>query len=239
MELLTEIINKTTYINFDTFWNDLLISWDMFLSYIGDKPFYLVIDGNKIGSETWIIQGLSEDIIKNTNCQGLLKSTENYDASIYDTNIFVTIDDCIYTGIHTYVDVFGEFAEHAIETGHSITQFIAIAITPYYSWDGIESCRHALHDTGYLEFKNFGYTIISPIQIANTDPPTDEKPYLAMYDFQFEMLYPIYFDHKVGGSSSSFPSIYLNAPTGMLLKNPPDRSPIDELKQNINEFYYK
>ena len=239
IELLNEIIDKTIYIDFVIFWDNLLRSWDMFKLYVGDKPFYLIVDGNKIGSETWIIQGLANEILENTNCQGILKSNDIQNDEVYNSKIFVTIDDCIYTGIHTYVDVFGVFAEQTIDAGYDISEFTAIAITPYYSWDGTESCSQALKDTGYAEFKHFGVERIDPIRIANTDPPTQEKPFLAEYDFQFEILYPIYFDHKVGGSSSSFPSIYLNAPTGMLLKNPPDRSPIENLKIELKKSNLK
>jgi hypothetical protein len=203
----------------------------MFELYVEDHPFYLVVDGNKIGSETWIMQGLSARILSMPNYRGLLLSTMTYDAEVYQNSIFATIDDMIYTGIHTYEDVFGQFIENAGLHNHD--NFVAVAITPYYTWDGIASCSDALKDKGFAEFKHFGIERIDPIEIAETDPPTDQKPYLAIYDFQFPILYPIYFDHKVAGSSSSFPSIYLNSPVGSLLKVLPDRGPIDRLSKQL------
>lgn len=232
MDLLHAIIDKTMYIDFETFWHNLVQSWKMFELYVEDHSFYLVIDGNKIGSETWIMQGLSGRILSMPNYKGLLRSTETYDAEVYENTIFVTIDDMIYTGIHTYEDVFGQFINNS---GLENSDFIAAAITPYYTWDGVASCSDALRDKGYAEFKHFGIERIDPIEIAETDPPTIQKPYLEVYDFQFPMLYPIYFDHKVAGSSSSFPSIYLNSPVGSLLKNPPDRNPVERLAKRLQE----
>jgi hypothetical protein len=234
--LIKSIIANTIYIPFDTFWENFIASVNMFKLYIGDCPFYVLVDGSKIGSETWLMQGIAKQILDMKGYKGFLKSTETYDEEVYSTEIFVTFDDCIYTGIHTYDDVFGKFANNARSVGYDVKDMIAVAVTPYYSLDGTGSCSDALSDAGYKEFKHFGIGRIDPIEISESDPPTIDKPQLLPFDFQFPIIYPIYFDHKVAGTSSSFPSIYLEGTVhgglkvGSLLKMETDRSPIDRLK---------
>lgn len=70
---------------------------------------------------------------------------------------------------------------------------------------------------GYKSFNHFAIQIIEPIAVSDSIFPVDNKPYLFDMEFDASLLYPIYFDHKVAGTSSSFPTVYLEGrvPLGM------------------------
>lgn len=143
-----------------------------------------------------------------------------------------------------YDDIFGQFRRKAGGMATDI-DMIAIAVTPYSSEEARGDCALALNDHDYKEFIHFGIKNIEPIMIADTDPPSDSKPYLIDFDFQNYMLYPVYFDWKVADTSSSFPNIYLRGVIperddfGLLLRNPLDRSPINKLAESIKTIYFE
>lgn len=183
--------------------------------------------------------------------RGLIKTTDIdiYELDIKNGDFIVSIDDCIYSGIHMYADVFEQFSDH-----FDVSNVYAITITPFFSDDGIRSIKDATKDQGYLGFEHFGFDEIKPIIISDDINVLGEKSYFIDMEFESSLLYPIYFDHKIAGTSSSFPNIYLEGRipssstysynikynhgnmkqyinTGSLLLNLPDRTPINELAE--------
>ena len=97
--IIKDSLYKCKYVNFDTFWDKVNLAFDQFVEYIADEDFYLVVSGNKVGSETWIIQGLAKRILELPGYKGFIVNSDLYDEDISQITTLVTIDDCIYSGI--------------------------------------------------------------------------------------------------------------------------------------------
>lgn len=237
IKIITTAVNEVQYVSYYIFWPMVLQAFDEFSQFVDREPFWVVVDGRKIGSEIWILQGLADKILSLPGYKGVIKSDDTVPDELVAPAFVVSFDDCIYSGTHLYQNIFGELA-----AANEVSGLDAIAVVPFFSEDGVSSIADAAKDQGYDHFYHFGSEQIEPIMVSGSISPEDDKPYLYDMEFESPLLYPVYFDHKVAGTSSSFPTIYLEGriplggsrqrqyiETGPLLRSLPDRSPITEL----------
>lgn len=236
LEKVWEILDKTIYINYNTFWTSLLTSFKKFQEYIGKSKFYVIVDGNKIGSELWIYSGILEHIKNTPGYCGTILTTSIPDDFNPKIKNFVVFDDCIYSGAHIYRNIFGMLKKQLIKIGKWINNYYnTIIVVPYYSRDGKCSIYDALYDMNFNYSIHCGIRKIDPIVISDELFPDFEYWFWGEFEFENSLLYPIYFDHKVAGTASSFPNIYLNGKVlwgnsyGSLLKHNPNRECIDNI----------
>lgn len=133
--LITKAINNVEYVPYDRFWKAILESLSHFSGFVSDSPFWVIVDGRKVGSEIWIIQGLADKILALPGYRGFIKTTDKQipEELVENGGFLVSFDDCIYSGIHMYENIFGEFVENS-----GLTGFDAVAVVPFASEDGIQ-----------------------------------------------------------------------------------------------------
>jgi hypothetical protein len=254
--LVRKIIEKTQYIPIATFKHALMSAWKQFdqwrLANYPEVPFYLLVDDRKVGSETWLLKKLAPILLGVPQCRTILNPTSDLTSlRAEDKVLILVVDDCIYSGCHVS-RLFDELTyrpdpgrEHVIDFSCNrdrdmeiSRKIIACSITAYHSEAGAKGIASSLELCG-SQYHLFSGGLLEPIDIPHEDAaPEIIKPISAM-GFDGDTLYPVYFDHKVAGECSSFPSIYLEGiipgrePFGSLLKAEPDRSPITRLGQKI------
>lgn len=95
-KLIKTMLEKLEYWCFEDFKKALFLSFEKFKNNIGHKPFYILLDESKIGSEWWLV-ALLWSKIKELNFQDFITRKSS---SLPDNSNIVLIDDAIYSGHH-------------------------------------------------------------------------------------------------------------------------------------------
>lgn len=201
-------------------------NFNSFIQKIGNRPIYIFLDGQKIGSEHWII-AILWPIIKTLNIQGFIYDEKSY---IPEGDVeLIMIDDCIYSG-HRIMGLIDEFT-YKVKNTH---RFHFHVITPFSCDTGIENintlisysnCKISIHTKGFIK------NLINTIDLIKFPIPS-----IFEKIFQSSLFPLIYFDHKVAGISSTYPQIYIEGilpngdKMGTILRNLPSRERILELE---------
>lgn len=241
------IIENTTYINFATFKYNLE-------SLTGMLPpkFNILLSAEKIGSEHWALL-----LIWNKIKDNVIKIINNYEDIDNDYPI-VYIDDAIYSAInsigiisflvseyneHKYTG--GENLEYIEERGTSsivnkILNNEIIILCPYVSKEGIIYLTRFMRNTN-IKLKIIASTItqsaMNIVKIGLQNTIYNFQKYEDIVDYFVDVLgvkdtnIPIYFDHKIAGEWSSFPSIYTK-----IVKELPSRYKIEELEELLTKY---
>jgi hypothetical protein len=91
-------LRHVRYIPFSEFYDALVTSWQGFAAHIGDRPFAILLDPRKYGSEHWLLQMLwSSGIPKVADAEIITELNPTSDP----TDI-VILDDVLYTGMHVF-----------------------------------------------------------------------------------------------------------------------------------------
>ncbi len=252
---IEEVIKNTRYIPFDVFKEALVYSFDLFKKRIGVEKFYILLDDEKIGSEHWIV-ALLWRYIKELNVVEIIHS----ESEIPKNANILLIDDAIYSG-HHLTQIFGDLGENI--TIHVVVPYISnigyeylisfcksrgLTCNFYYK-ELIDSIRTSVDILKYYPAENTNIYKYSPyyprelyyslynMQIFSPRLSTEKGILYNAYKINAFDVTPIYFDHKVAGSSSTLLPIYMKGIIpfkdnnyGSLLKQAPSRHQIERLE---------
>jgi hypothetical protein len=200
IELLIKLLNKTTHISFNQLIDSIKITIKKFEKEIGEASFYLfipIIDDKPIQhkSNYWISKIFY--LLMNKKPIGIITSFKELTDEM--KNIIVC-DDAIYSG-QQMSQTFKNFDEEPID------KHLFHILCPFIS----EASMERLYNMDQFN-KNFYYThIMKTFLDVYKDNEDDEDA-----DF-FEVIslfsikrtnYPIYFDHRVADTLSSFAHVY-------------------------------
>lgn len=253
--VLEAVIEKTQYIETEAFFQDLISSYKDCLAKLKGAAFYLLIDDSKVGSETWLVHFLAERILASPGYSGIVRrSTDLSTLNLKDEQLnLVVIDDAIYSGCHI-CSLFDQLT-YNMETDKHLPFNIKRNIKPWlvvpvHCQFGVSGIEESLKSMDIPQRPSLHSAIrVDPIEIPYDKYKYGSKEYKVIVDgFEFggDQLCPIYFDHKVAGDCSSFPTVYLKGrhvtgsklsrcDFGTLLKALPDRTPIDRLAEKLSE----
>ena len=195
---IKNLLNNTRYVAFDEFKSKLLFAFSEFRKIIGNRKFCIPIDCDKFGSESWLCHLLWPEISACSNFVNFFFLTE----ATPPADDILIIDDCMYTGSQTYTNLVPiHFKEY--QQIH--------CVVPFYSEVAVQLLMNMVDEKNkHLALYVHGSDVIIPLKQlpffkkSNLIDNLDRKLFI---DFN---AYPIYFDHKVAGEFSSFPSIYLD-----------------------------
>jgi len=189
---IVETVRKNTiYVPWKDLVSNLILSYEKFLTEIGDKPFKILIETRKFSSQDIFILLLWNKIKDIKNFEGFI--TEN--SQLDNDEIILIIDDCIYSGHTTLGSI------DVLTYNNPKVKFYFHIVIPYVYTENI---------TRELDrFNLSGYTIHNVVDIYPIKEFRDMRRVLIKYGFEGTHLVPIYFDHKVGGRCSTFYKIYM------------------------------
>lgn len=217
-ETVLEVRRKTKYFTWSQFADLLNKSFNKFVASIGDKSFLIYLPSEKFSSEHVLVALLWKQIRK-LNFQGFISLTDF--TLLEDGSNVLFLDDAIYSGNN----LIGSMDGLNYETNKKFVYYIVVAC----STENISMIKDAMP----LLKGNIFYTENIPLIDI---PPGDDIHSRLSY-----RMSPTYFDHKVAGTMSSFPLIYLkgiiaeNKEFGMLLPIKPDT----EIKDRLYEKYFR
>ena len=233
-----ELLDKTTYISFEKLKDALNYTFERFKKSIGDQAFYLMASGYKFGSEHWFI-ALLWDQIKTMNLLGILN--ESSELELMETTNIVIIDDAIYTGNNVLgmIDNFSYFLskKQGISQKDICSNIKLHMVIPYVNPFGVESINNFLKDFGIVGYTYCHYIVNGLLDLIDVDDGM-----VCKFGIDIPEMSAIYFDHKVAGTMSTFPMIYLDGlipgkgTFGSLFKVNPSRYKIEELEALYNQW---
>lgn len=214
---INEIINKTLYIKYNDFSEELLKSLEKFIININQKDFYIMLSSGKIGSENWII-ALLWDKLRKLNVKGFIN--ENSVISIENIIDILIIDDAIYSGNNMLSKI--DYLSYNLSKSLNKTQRMIgenlkfHIVVPYISVLGEKSiinfCKE-LNITYEIYTTNHIPTLDTIIDINKFYPDKTKNIDEFLYEklmFELITIPAIYFDHKVAGPMSTFSTIYID-----------------------------
>jgi hypothetical protein len=233
-----ELLDRTTYIPYAEFKVALLQSFQIFVNDIGNQEFYLVLPSGKVGSEHWLT-ALLWPKLRLMNLRQIISEDDVLD--ITEQVHVLTIDDAIYSGNNTLGKIDSLTFDMSEKLGlrqRAVTQQLLFDIVvPYVNPSGIEGINHFCEELGVSCMIHSTYQVPSLNKLMNVEkyyPIDGDAPY-DKFKIESTALPPLYFDHKVAGSSSTYSTIYLDGVIpedgefGPLLKRLPSREKIEEL----------
>lgn len=211
-KLVYHILKNTLYVPFSTFKRELFKCVNLFLRKNQD-PYYIIIDCKKYGSDIWLLHLIFPLIRKDPNLKGVVDKD-----GVLNHNNYLILDDCIYTGSQ----IVGIIEELSTSSARSFFNIVC----PYATRHGMDfinsEAKEKGNDCGFYtavvlddRVMNDMYQKLFHTELNTLVPNSydynmmmhsimDKCPIILSYG-----AYPIYFDHKVAGYFSSYPSIYL------------------------------
>ena len=220
LEVAKEVKKKTLYADWDTFTAMLHESFNDFKSAVSADSNIKIVLPSKFSSEH-ILVGLLWKEIKELKFAGFITC----ETKAEDGDVVLMIDDAMYSGHH---------AMHALDmisfSNHKNTSFEFHAVIPYTS----KMAKEQLINDVMTQAKKV--VVHSRVEMDVIEVP-EELALNPEYMFGILHLTPLYFDHKVAGSCSTFTSIYLfGIPSfGMILPIKPDT----DIKQRVYDEYFE
>lgn len=244
-QLVKDIINYTTYINFEIFKKSLIQSFEQFKEYIGQKQFYLLLPLKHkriceqyfpyplLGSEHWLVTLLWPQL-RHMNLIGILPKDDHL--SIPLLSEILIIDDMAYTGIHIRKNILNFIKENPIGSSFNYNLII-----PYLT----NIAKKNISSMG------ISYNIYNINTVLSLFEQTEKLYYSEDYseeidiqDERFEIIDyfpPIYFDHKI--ADTTYKNIYMfgwnssKGEYGTILKQLPSRYKIEELETLFKQYH--
>lgn len=221
-QLLDEIVNKTLYVPFSTFYDQLITV----VSSIEEDKFSILIDiDDPIHSETWC-NILVWPVIKNKVVHIFTDFSE-----INDEYPLLLLDDCIYSGLQITTTM-AYISNEAMKVKDCIKCIVVVPYASKYYQTVVSG-----HMTGRFNNKDItvdqSKLVIEKYYIGNLinfvhSKTIPDKVELSKVEEELFGSYlgslPLYFDHKIAGSVSCFESIYKAC-----VKTLPDRNHLKKL----------
>jgi len=199
-------IDYTTYVDFPTFFNNLLICVNDFIKTIGTKNYILLtlytpVKGIK--SSYWLSHLIYP--LLHPKPVDVLNTIEN----INFITDYLIIDDAMYTGIQMSDNIMYILRDIDVNRFPDITIHIVV---PYYTYISIENLDNDLTNLGInikiyklinmKTLKKYLYDHINNIERLRIID-------IYTYIFKIELNHiPLYFDHKLPDNISSYPKMY-------------------------------
>lgn len=230
-ETLRLLIDMTTYVTFDEFYDSLKKCIDIFLDKIGNNSYVMLYLGREDKSNFWVTELALDYIINNYPEKMPADILRNYKDIEYlfreeagDVK-YVAFDDCSYSGLQLSDHIEKELTDNPNRDNFYV-------IVPYIS----NSAYKLILDMNGIEYTTnnviFNNKILKISEILNINGYDDKFIYdfiqnLLIYVNDFEIgpdkgsaeyededfnanidNVPIYFDHKIADSVSTYPKIY-------------------------------
>lgn len=190
--VLEKIAQNTVYVPFSELMKALTAHFVLFQEKIGDQPFYLYLP--PVLKSTLLLAGHFWPKIKTMNFQGFF-----YDHSkIRDGMTVLILDDCVYSGCSLLSIIDCASYKHKYSGTFRV-------VLGYCS-------KSFLHSLPY-QMRSFNQRILIHCSrnnlISHIQWSEKELPYLEkVLNCEAYGPLPVYFDHKISGSCSSYPSVY-------------------------------
>jgi len=222
-KIASEFILKTVYINHNQFLKTYRVAIKEMLEILKTNvlQFFISIDDiNK--SSYWIIQILKKYINNKKYTIKIINDIKKLDESLP----VIIADDASYSGTQM---------ANTIEDNFQYTKFDIFILIPFMSNTAIDTIKKSYSDNlneGSIMFLDKSIYIMKPIYELMSKEKI-EKLFLYYGDNpKYIREYPIYFDHKVADSYSSFPLIY----TYGIIPNDYNKQLIHECKEKRKPF---
>ena len=218
--IISNILDCTIYVPYNIFKVKLFTAFEKFKKAYPNSEFMILMDCSKFGSEVWLLHLLyNNGYFRNLNSKIIYPSGTRKMEN--DTLHILFIDDCVYTGSQLRNTLAEFFDKERIDFNAKIIVHI---VSAFYN-SNFDSKNYEEDFSRYmnLEFKAYGEKIYRcdtdfVFKLFNTDKSIiEEKGYARQFiDGLYEEILidpnalPIYFDHKIAGEFSSFPSIYFD-----------------------------
>lgn len=243
---IKELLQKTSYIPYDEFKDELLRTFNVFKENIPNEEFYLMLPHDKIGSEHWLTS-IVWPHIRSMHIKQII-----YDTSVIpfaNTANILILDDAIYSGVNVLRQI-----DKFTSTNKKIPNIKFHLVIPFISACGKKFL--SLHCKKlHVQYTLYGTRPLPMLSQLVDFPsyypsPKKGKAYLQYLDTTLydnlgiqSIDYPaLYFDHKIAGSTSTFASIYSNGQLspdknfGPLFKTNPSRYKIEQLNSLYMEW---
>lgn len=239
-KIIRKIINNTTHITFKEFMKQLLLSKDEFEKAIKDEPYYVSIktDNDEKAwnkSNIWVTK-LIYPFLKHKP-EHIIYDIDKFDGKLPEIMNLVLFDDAVYTGSQM-----GGIIAELLDQIPSTVKYVKIhIISPFMSCDGIILIESRYTQLYYTYKMNVIETILSNEELNYMGKIVDFKYFYTFND----LAIPIYFDHKLPDSLSSFPLLYRGVDTNIrwnserwarILKLNPEDNPYPENKDKIKDI---
>lgn len=231
-DFIEQLLNHTTYIPFDEFLTALRETMSRFMESIGDRPLYLLVT-DKVGSESWTAAILASEL-RSLNIVSVIDTTP---MEITDPIDILIIDDAAYSGINLTAQI-DEFtwssAERMGESRKEIVKRVKYHVVVPYASKRLAPTLASVVGQSFTIYSVHKLPLLT--ELMNTSH-LDEWELYRRFGIEMINLPPVYFDHKVAGSMSTFYTIYLDgtvpdsSPSGHLLRSLPSREKIEELER--------
>lgn len=240
--VISQLLINTKYIPYHEFKQSLLQSFDIFRDKIGNTELLLFVDTNKIGSEHWVTALLWPQL-REFNITRIIDQDSAIELD--SVNNVLIIDDAIYSGVNvlSYIDMLTyHIAEKAGVQQNEIGGYFHFhLIVPYVSIEGEEEVA------SFCRSMNIGLSIYSVYHLNGLETLMNinseiEANLYPLFGIEWSNAPAVYFDHKVAGAQSTYPTIYLEgrlpdgSQFGPLLKSLPSRYKIEELEQLYKNY---
>lgn len=239
------LLGNTKYIPYFEFKQSLLQAFEIFRNTIGNTELLLFMNIDKIGSEHWVTALLWPQL-REFNITRIIDS--NSEIKLDSVNDILIIDDAIYSGhnILFQIDTLTyNIAEKVGAKQNEIGRYVHFhLIVPYVSLEGEQEISQFCRDMNiglsiYSRYDLNGLNKIINIEVLG--PEIKDQLY-NLFGIEWTNAPALYFDHKVAGPQSSYPTIYLEgrlpdgSQFGPLLKSLPSRYKIEELEQLYENY---
>jgi hypothetical protein len=232
-EIISVLIEKTTYITYVQFVNELLKNFNSLKNIVSLVSSFHVMLGDKFGSEIWVIAHFYKYLKKLTNFKGFIQHLDS------DVENVVIFDDCIYSGgnIGSFIDGSTYLFSKKKNIKQKNVNVRFIVSVPYAIPEGAA----AVKDTFKYVTLNIGKYIDSIDLGALTQNYIDwlNSINIMTYDKKTVCLY---FQHKVAIDASTLESVYVKGygetketKFGTILNNIPDRKSITNLEKFLRK----
>ena len=228
-DIVFNIIKNTIYITMSELLEKLGENIDKFLENNREDFFVLLPD--KLGSDHYLLSKFWQKIKGDPYFGGLVDIKT--DITQLESKSFVIVDDAIYSGIHTLSSIdnlthnyfkrlLGSkyFMETKLLRRELAKPFKFHILTPYISTAGEKEIGMFVDDLG-LSVIYYTEERLESLRDIYKDFPKEYSYIYKKLGMEADAI-PIYFDHKVAKSFSSFPQIYINGWLGKGIYNPDD-----------------
>lgn len=201
-KFVMELVKATKYVPFVELYSNLLQSFLGFKAAIGMRPFKIIVDCKKFGSEFWFMHLLYPFLIS-ANFKGVYLAG---DPGVENVKDFLIIDDCIYTGSNIYGTI-----EEIITTKPRLSKAMFHVCVGFCQSTGKGLVESVSKNVQIYFTQIIPDNVAENIFVAFFKKDRQEfEEYMSPYLEISSGAAPIYFDHKVAGEFSSYPSIYLD-----------------------------
>lgn len=204
-KFVMELVRSTQYVPFLKLYEKLLHSFLTFRKEIGTKPFKIIVDCTKFGSEFWFMHLLYPSLKSTTNFKGVYLAGDTESEDVED---FLIIDDCIYTGSNIY----GTIEEIVAAKPNLAKEPVMFHVCVGFCQRAGKRLIESVSENVYIYYSQIIPNNVAGNIFANIfgKEAHEMENYLSHLLLISKGAVPIYFDHKVAGEFSSFPSIYLD-----------------------------